>query len=463
MSGFLCSMVGVSPAAAAGRTANTITTLGDAKVSTAQSQFGGASALFDGTGDKLTIPYSSDLTLSTTDWTVEYWIRIISQTGGYTNTVGMWDDTTGDGVAYYFSCNMYDTTRSMGIQYFYGGTNSGPITFGSTLTTGTWQHHAFVKNGNTLTAYKDGTSQGTHDMTGRTISPSNQTNLTSLKIGGLVSGGYFNGYLDEIRISNTARYTTTFTPSASAFTNDANTLLLIHADGTNASTVFTDDIGTNAIPRTPVTVGRDSTGAVISTAQSKFGGASLRVSYTSSTWDYLQITSPSSLLNFGTGDWTVEGWFRFDNTNTDAALWSGATSTGDFDIRRTDDNLLRIGRVNTAWDVISGSTGIAANTWYHLAFVKSGGTARIYVDGTEVGSASNAISYSIATQVRIGAHSTSSLGLAGYIDDLRVSNTARYTAGFSAPTAAFTNDRNTLLLLHMDGTNNSTVFTDDNA
>jgi hypothetical protein len=138
---------------------------------------------------------------------------------------------------------MYDTTNSMGVQYFYGGNNSGPITFGSSLTTGTWQHHAFVKNGNTLTAYKDGVSQGTHDMTGRTISPSNQTNLTSLKIGGMVNGGYLNGYMDEVRISTTARYTTTFTPSTSAFTNDANTVILMHANGTNGSTSFTDDAG----------------------------------------------------------------------------------------------------------------------------------------------------------------------------------------------------------------------------
>ena len=48
------------------------------------------------------------------------------------------------------------------------------------------------------------------------------------------------------------------------------------------------------------------------------------------------------------------------------------------------------------------------------------------------------------------------------MDEIRISNTARYTANFTAPTQAFVNDANTLLLLHMDGTNNSTVFIDDN-
>lgn len=215
------------------------------------------------------------------------------------------------------------------------------------------------------------------------------------------------------------------------------------------------------LQRSAVSVSAAGTGAVISTAQSKFGGASLLLTG-GEPYDFLDITAPSSLLNFGSGDWTVEGWFRFNDTNTDVALWSGATTNGDFDIRRTNDNLLRIGRVNTAWDVVSSSTGISANTWYHIAFVKGGGTARIYIDGTEIGSESNSISYSIATQARIGAHATSSLGFLGYIDDLRVSNTARYSSGFSAPTAAFVNDASTLLLLHFNGTNNSTVFTDDN-
>jgi hypothetical protein len=54
-------------------------------------------------------------------------------------------------------------------------------------------------------------------------------------------GQGFNGYMDEMRISNTARYTGTFTPSSTAFTNDANTVCLLHMNGSNGSTVFNDD------------------------------------------------------------------------------------------------------------------------------------------------------------------------------------------------------------------------------
>ena len=48
------------------------------------------------------------------------------------------------------------------------------------------------------------------------------------------------------------------------------------------------------------------------------------------------------------------------------------------------------------------------------------------------------------------------------MEEIRFSKTARYTANFTAPTAPFQNDANTVLLIHGDGTNNSTVFTDDN-
>jgi hypothetical protein len=51
------------------------------------------------------------------------------------------------------------------------------------------------------------------------------------------------GFMDEIRVSNIARYTANYTPATEPFVNDAFTLLLIHCDDTNGSSVFTDSIG----------------------------------------------------------------------------------------------------------------------------------------------------------------------------------------------------------------------------
>ena len=46
-------------------------------------------------------------------------------------------------------------------------------------------------------------------------------------------------FIDEFRISNSARYTANFTPAV--HTTDANTVLLLHMDGANSGTTFTDE------------------------------------------------------------------------------------------------------------------------------------------------------------------------------------------------------------------------------
>jgi hypothetical protein len=64
----------------------------------------------------------------------------------------------------------------------------------------------------------------------------------------------------------------------------------------------------------------------------------------------------------------------------------------------------------------------------------------------------------------IGAQYNGTTAFNGYVDDFRVTKgLARYTATFTAPTAAFANDANTVLLLHCEGANASTSFPDDNA
>jgi hypothetical protein len=66
--------------------------------------------------------------------------------------------------------------------------------------------------------------------------------------------------------------------------------------------------------------------------------------------------------------------------------------------------------------------------------------------------------------VVLGAETTGNTPFNGYLDEMRWSNIVRYaTAGFTQPSARFVNDANTVLLIHADGTNASTVLTDDNA
>jgi hypothetical protein len=68
--------------------------------------------------------------------------------------------------------------------------------------------------------------------------------LNGLRIGGgNWDPGSYIGYMDELRISKgISRYNSNFTPSSTAFTNDSNTVLLIHFDGSNGSQSVIDSV-----------------------------------------------------------------------------------------------------------------------------------------------------------------------------------------------------------------------------
>jgi hypothetical protein len=249
MSGFLCSMVGVSPAAAAGRTAKTVVAQGTAAVSTAQSKFGGASALVGSAGTHSNGIYvatngdyfgTTSPTYDMANWnsyaggfTCELWVRYTGLTeidDSGLSTIGIME--RGDFPQQW----SFGSTRNGALSFEY---NNGSIialnSANSQIATNTWYHIAWVRNGTNIKIYLDGVEKGS-----ATISGTPSVVARDLSIGSHYRVGS-RSYVDEIRISKTARYTAGFTPSASAFTNDANTLLLIHADGTNGSTTFTDD------------------------------------------------------------------------------------------------------------------------------------------------------------------------------------------------------------------------------
>ena len=236
MSGFLCAMVGatftVAAAAEVLRSKKGITAGGNAQVDTAQSQFGGASALFDGTDDYLVANTSEALT---GDFTMECWFRAANISAGYRAIVVLGNEATGRFVLYMngsqIGCNFY-------------GVGTYDIVSNSAIAATTWYHITVVKNGSTQTLYLDGVSKGS------VTAASSYGNTGGYYIGNLSTlTDDFNGHIDEVRISNTARYTANFTPSTTPFQNDANTLLLLHMDGTDASTVFFDDNG--IAPYTP--------------------------------------------------------------------------------------------------------------------------------------------------------------------------------------------------------------------
>ena len=434
-------MVGASFTVAAAvtilRAKNGIVAFGNAQVDTAQSKFGGSSALFDGTGDYLSS--TSPLSLGTGDWTIECWIR----TGTALKVIFDNRIPTSSAGVFFLSAAGYAS-------YYVDST--GAVSGTTNCADSTWRHIAYSKSGSTLRVFVSGTIENTKNSYSSNMGTDRSFYIGSQSPLDL----YFNGHMDEFRISNTARYTANFTPSTTPFVNDANTLFLMHADGTDASTFFEDDNGLRS-QKGITAVGN----AQISTAQSKFGGSSY---VGDGTGDYLSV-SPLQDFAFGTGDFTIEFWFRSNGAITTSTLLLDARPAGG---NGAYPAIYLPSSVPTYYvssaNRISGSTTLSTNTWYHLAISRSGTSTKMFLNGTQEGSTyTDTTTYLEPSLWIIGAQSYT-IGTAswnGWIDEFRVSNTARYTAAFTAPTQPFVNDANTLLLIHADGTNATTVFYDD--
>lgn len=221
--------------------------------------------------------------------------------------------------------------------------------------------------------------------------------------------------------------------------NYASVVLLLHLNGSNGSSTIVDN-GPSA--RTP-----DSVSITISTADSKFGGAS-------GQYNGGRIIYPSTMFNPGSGNFTVEGWAKFTGGSNDRAfLFASAASNGGDSrctIYRTDTGtitgILFVG--GTSYTVVGSST--TPTGWFHFAFVRNGTAIKLYINGTTSNS-TDVTSGSVATPTSkwaigaageyTGGGSGGSSGdrWVGFMDEFRITTVARYTANFTVPDAAFPN------------------------
>ena len=436
-----------------GPNALTVTAVGNAQISTTQSKYGGASGYFDGSGDYLDMSGTGVATaFGLGDFTIEFWYYplLVSVQQNLVDKIGSASN------AIYMS--------SAGVLKYYVGADR--IT-GATLSANTWYHIALVRYSGVTKLYVNGVQSGASYT---------DTNNYALNTGSPRIGAAFNntvsvnGYIDDFRISLFARYVSTFTPPTAALPTTASstpadpyygyTSLLLHMDGTNASTNFVDS-GPSALAVTAVG------NAQISTTQSKYGGAS---GYYDGSTGYLSLTGNSS-FQFGTGDFTVEAWVYIsaNAANQQTFLDTRGTATATpftFGIYQSKlffyDGTIR-----------QSSATITTGQWYHFAACRSGGTLRLFIDGISYYSASSSTNFTTgANSIYIGrGFDAAAYYTNGFIDDLRITKYARYQSSFTPPTQAHLeyangNDRhfsNVSLLLHMDGANGSTTFTDNSA
>jgi len=192
---------------------NIIETLGDAKVSTTQYKYGTASMYFDGTGDYLTIPNSQNFNFGSGNFTVECWVYCTNTTPTQSIFAMPANGSGFSGLLFEISSG---NTRI--VSSWTGGWDILNANTGS-ISVNTWTHFAIVRNGGTLTVYKDGTSTYTNTGLG-TSSLVFGTDPATISYGRINQSDqrYFYGYIDDFRVTKGyARYTSNFTAPTSAF------------------------------------------------------------------------------------------------------------------------------------------------------------------------------------------------------------------------------------------------------
>jgi hypothetical protein len=182
-------------------TPKTVTAVGNAQISTAQSKFGGSSILLDGTGDNLDLAAISFA--DSENFTLECFLY--KNAGGYGNVFG---GGSGTQIGYDLSAAPGTSTGTI-YMYFAGG--FGVSASGTAVTLNTWNHLAWTRQGSTCRAFVNGILQG---------SGTRVDAFSFSVIGASASGGAqaVNGYIDDLRITKgIARYTSNFTPPAAPF------------------------------------------------------------------------------------------------------------------------------------------------------------------------------------------------------------------------------------------------------
>jgi hypothetical protein len=374
----------------------------------------GGSGYFKGSPDYLYTPINTAFTFGTNNFTVEYWLNLSSTSGGRVScTLG--NATTFDPLMGYFA-----TGESTFRVYLSSNNSSWDISNGSTLSyamnLNSWYHVAIVRNGSNIALYVNGSSVGSI-----TSSASIYQSANDIILGLGQSSFYFPGYISNFRFTRAAVYNASFTLPTAPVSNVTGTNLLLN---------FTNAAIYDASAQNDITTVGDTQS---STTIFKWAPTSMKFD---GTGDYLNVStgSPQS-LTFGTGNFTIEFWVYFTSNTGQQTLYDGRPAAGAYPLL-----YLNAGVINyyvgggVAITSVQPSTGV----WYFMSLRRSSGITQFFINGTQSGgnyTDSNNYLAPPTSGARIGANYVGGDFLFGYIQDLRISKTARPVTPI--PTAAF--------------------------
>lgn len=404
-----------------------VTTNGSAAVQTSTTKYGAGALSLGGSGDYLTMPAGTFPNGEAT-WTIEGWAN-------HNNSSD--HELIGDGNN---NRSLIIFRRDGNKLYVAAHDSAGSVEIypsNNVATHSQWYHWALVLDNGELSLYAGGNRIGTGSFSGSGVL---RSAVDPVYIGRRPGSSYdMNGYLDDIRITKAALY------SGSTYTVPTSATGLHSVTNRPVSFYTTFDSDLNDEAGNTLT-GTASGSAARSTATKIFGAASLYIP--SRSGDYVTYDDSAEPVSFE-GDYTIEAFVQLsDITSANNYIWSKrenssthANSAWAFKWMGSSNAWEIYQAQGSSQHVTSHSDTISTGVWYHIAVVRSGTNLLLFRDGTLIsgtnttgaGGALNTPSTNIVLGDLAGG---SSNGFAGYIDDFRISNIARYTKNFIPPSQA---------------------------
>jgi len=314
--------------------AKSITVNGNAQTSTAQSKFYGSSGYFDGSGDYLSVPVSTDLQVGSGNFTVECWFRTASNSGTIINF----------GELYYLSSTGYTLFIDSGLLYARTSPDaSNDISVAISLNT--WYHVAYVRDGTTLYLYLDGLLVGTRTAVFGALVNS----ATDFRVG-YYSGSYqLNGYVQDVRVyKGVAKYTADFNEPTStvqaSLSAGIDSLVDTPTNGSQTDTGLGGEVVGNYCTLNPLgTAGATPTNGNLSVASSTTVGNRISTFFLTSGkwyWEGVGLGYVGAVIGSGGEGWTgsisgtgskaIGWWFQ------GPVYWDGGNNGGGTTYTSTD-------------------------------------------------------------------------------------------------------------------------------
>ena len=431
-----------------------------------QDEFTG-SVYFDGSGDYLSLPVSSDFQFGSDDFTIECWAYALDE--GTDDILGIYN-TGNDRRTFALR---KDQTESVQFLFSSNGTSGTSISSAeSIIQLRTWHHYAVVRRNLVYEIYFDGVKVATKSDSTDAIYTNNDDGL---RIGSSYNTD-FHGYISNARIcKGHAVYTENFTPPTRELpvhkappkgvvfpAADNLTVLLACQSSTDATL---DSSGRHTLTANGnVTAADANPGLLRKTNISSTITENTGSVYFDGGDDGLR-SNPYDELTLGTGSLTIECWFWrpnvtdswgvlvADNLYQTAGGWSLYTNTDDIRFYKGGAQIFIV------------TEAFSAQTWNHIAVQRnSSGDWSCYINGVDQGvSANDSVDFT-DNRICIGTNNYSSgyptqYNYKGYISNVRICKGHNvYTSNFAPPTRELEvhpgpEDDRTVFLACYDGEN----------